>query len=403
MKSILIGIVLTILSISVFAQERFDNLFTKKTNSSVSQISTQTQLNSMASAQVLEINLAVLRQLKITENSFELTLPTKNGDVMLLLEKTEITSPDFKVTTPTGEVKVKLPTFYKGKIKGEQKSFAAITVTDNTFEGLISGQKINLTIGKIKNQRGSLHVIYDTGDIQNNTPICAGEVTKQIEGVVEKSNMESVQTTLCKAVEIYFEADYQTYLDNGSSVTNVANMLTSLFNNVVQLYAAEDVNVIMSELFIWTSTDPYASSGNTSAMLTALDNHWNTNGNNFNGDIVHLVSTRGLLGGVAYYLSDPSIALFNGMESRAVFMECLDTKQYAKGLSTSLSTEVENIPTFSWNVEVVAHELGHNFGLPHTHSCTWSNGSATGPIDNCVSAEGSVHQVQLPRQVGAPS
>lgn len=387
MKSILLGIVFSILSFSLFAQIRINDLFVKRTSQSVSDIRTQNQLSTMTSAQLLELNVHVIKTLKNQNNTFELTLPTKNGDLLLVLEKTEITTFDFKVNTPQGEVKVKLPTFYKGIIKGEQKSFVALTVTDNTFEGLISGQKLNLTVGRIKNQRGSLHIVYESGDIQNTTPICGGEVTKQIEGVVEKSNAESVNTTLCKAVEIYFEADYQTYIDNGNSVTNVANMVTSIFNNVVQLYANEDVNVIMSELFVWVTPDPYASSASTSTMLTALDSHWNNNGNNFNGDIVHLVSTRGLNGGVAYFYTSGFPSVYNGMASRAVFASC--EKSAAKGLSTSLSTSVVNIPTFSWNVEVVAHELGHNFGLPHTHSCTWSNGTTIGPIDNCVSAEGS--------------
>jgi hypothetical protein len=44
-----------------------------------------------------------------------------------------------------------------------------------------------------------------------------------------------------------------------------------------------------------------------------------------------------------------------------------------------------NVPTYSWTINVVAHELGHNLGSPHTHSCTWSGG----PIDNCAAPEGT--------------
>ncbi|MBK9508902.1 MAG: hypothetical protein IPO04_05200 [Cytophagaceae bacterium] len=70
------------------------------------------------------------------------------------------------------------------------------------------------------------------------------------------------------------------------------------------------------------------------------------------------------------------------MQARAVFGNC--SKNYAKGLSTSLSSTVNNIPTFSWNVEVMTHEIGHNFGLPHTHNCSWSDGvNPPNAIDNC--------------------
>jgi predicted Zn-dependent protease len=41
----------------------------------------------------------------------------------------------------------------------------------------------------------------------------------------------------------------------------------------------------------------------------------------------------------------------------------------------------EELPMFSWDVEVITHELGHLFGSPHTHGCYW-NGNDTA-IDGC--------------------
>ncbi|MEL6277189.1 MAG: M12 family metallo-peptidase, partial [Bacteroidota bacterium] len=39
------------------------------------------------------------------------------------------------------------------------------------------------------------------------------------------------------------------------------------------------------------------------------------------------------------------------------------------------------VPTYSWSVNVLAHEMGHNLGSRHTHDCIWNNNNT--PIDGC--------------------
>ncbi|MCP9768829.1 hypothetical protein EGI22_12960 [Lacihabitans sp. LS3-19] len=379
----LLFLIFLIIQVSSIAQTNIFNLFSKKTINNINSLELKTSVSRISSGQILALNTEINNQLYSQKDFYQLAIPTKNGDLVLELEPATITSPDFKVMTPQGEYKMDLPSFYRGKIKGDPKSFVSITVTKNSVEGLIQNDKINLTLGKIKSNKENFHIVYNTNEIQNNTPICAGEVMKQVEVLPDASNKQ-VSVSTCKTVEIFLEADYQMYLDWGSNATTVTNQMTSIFNNVATLYFNEGVSIVLSSLFVWTTSDPYSSATTTSQSLDLLYNYWQGQGNSFNGDIAHLVSTKTLGGGVAYIIGgDP---VFNGMSTRAVFSNC--SKQYAKGLSANIKNSVTNIPTFSWNVEVIAHELGHNFGLPHTHSCDWSDGTNIGPIDNCYPSEG---------------
>ena len=52
-----------------------------------------------------------------------------------------------------------------------------------------------------------------------------------------------------------------------------------------------------------------------------------------------------------------------------------------------INSSYADVPTYSWTVDVIAHELGHLFGSQHTHACVW-NGNNTA-IDGCYTTEGN--------------
>lgn len=271
----------------------------------------------------------------------------------LNLHKVNILSEDFFVETSSGEIISNVEgTFYQGNIDNLPNSVATVSMykgdvicsfSDQTGNYEISGQKSKpYTLRLIPSERAVPFECY-TQDAPS--PVSVSESP----------------TVACKAIQIYFEADYKLYQDKGSSVTNTVNYITALFNQISMLYTNEQITVQISQIKVWNTPDPYIPYTNTSSVLNAFRN---TLGSNFNGNLAHFLSTRNLGGGIAY-------------------VDVLCIKQYAFGVS-AITTTFQNVPTYSWSVEVVTHELGHNIGSWHTQSCNWPNGA----LDNCVPTEG---------------
>jgi hypothetical protein len=151
------------------------------------------------------------------------------------------------------------------------------------------------------------------------------------------------------------------FLDKGSSTINVVNYVSGIYNQVVILYANETITTLISEIFVWTSADPYIGLSGSSAHL----NDFRVNRPVIDGDLGHLLSTKSInVGGIAY-----------------VDVLCNNAYRYA---FSNIDNTYSNFPTYSWTVMVVTHEMGHNLGSPHTQNCGWVGGA----LDNCYTTEG---------------
>ena len=325
---------------------------------------------------LLNVNKSQVNALEATNAGLvTLSIPQEGrADIALELVEVHPFAADFSVKiAPTMEtVKVNTGKHYRGIIKGQKSSVAAVSVINGEIIGFISHPmaKGNLVIGKLEND--TRHILYQDDQISSlfSFDCQAKDNTVQYTKEQLRGSSDGSARALSDCVRLYLEVDHDIYLNKGSSVPNVTSFVTGLFNQVSTLYANEQINTVVSEIVVWTVPSPY--NGTTSiAMLNAFTAYRQ----GFNGDLAQLLSYKAS-GGVAYV---------DGL--------CRSNPDYSMSYAGIQST-YQNVPTYSWSVEVCTHEFGHLFGSQHTHACVW-NGNNTA-IDGCYTTEGGCPNPGLP-------
>jgi len=256
--------------------------------------------------------------------------------------------------------------YYRGIVHGDVNSVASFSFFQNEATGIVSADGIaNLVIGKLDRPQNIVdYVIYSDADMRvPNGFNCTIKEDKPSPGNHDPGSRQ-VLTDRC--VTMYFEIDYNLYLAHSSSVTALTNWFTAVFNNVQTLYANDDITVSLKSIYIWTQQDPYEGIGTDSGAYLSKFHQVRPV---FDGDVGQLIGVDpGGLGGVAVSI--------NGLCS-----------QYNYSYS-DVDNSFSNVPTWSWTVQVITHEMGHLLGSPHTHGCYW-NGNNTA-IDGCGTQAGYV-------------
>ncbi len=303
--------------------------------------------------------------------SFSFRFENKRWDIELT--RADIFSGGFFVTTGSDPGKkynyTNASLHYRGAIRNSPGSFAAVSILADKLVAVIADENGNINVGAINTPEARLtneHIIYRDTDLRIHNEFACGttDATATIENPVPVYPASVTAATInAEPVDMYFEADYATYTNNGSSVTNTVNYVTALFNVVRTIYENDSVNTKLSAIKVWNVADPYVSISTTSPLLSAFSANM---ANGFPGDLAHFLSQRGLGGGIAY----------------------VDVLCSSNGLKTAVSGNLSNsfslFPTYSWSAMVITHEAGHNIGSPHTQSCGWPGGA----IDNCYTTEG---------------
>lgn len=320
----------------------------------------QRHLDYISDQKYYEVNTAAINSILAEQPSLlEFSLPGFNDlPVDFEVYRADVFAAGYQLRTSDGRTLGRQGNyaFYRGTIKGEPNSLVILTIFEGELRLLVSDSRTNYRVQKTEED---LYVAFDEEDIRVQKPFECGVDDNYVYDHPEEENIQGRTSSSGNCVEIYFETDLATYQEQNSSVAQTESYIVAIFNEVATLYENEDIPISISEIFVWTTTDPYAGLNSTIAILNEFTDQVASNG--YNGRLAHFVSTRSG-GGVAW-------------------LDVLCSTTIPTAVSMGLSQSVTPFPNYSWNVEVVAHEMGHNFGSRHTHHCSW-NGNNT-QIDDC--------------------
>ena len=232
----------------------------------------------------------------------------------------------------------------------------------------------------VMHKAGTRYVLADMNQLLHHEPFECGVVdSEKLPDHSYRKQRSSAARMDGGCVEIALDLDFFTW-SSFNNVDNATEWALAIMAGVEAIYTQELNGLALlqaSYVHIWQTSDPMSAYvQDAGAMLDSFRNTWLTNSalNSVQRDMTHLISKRTNTG-------TGGIAWLN-----------VNCGSYAYGFSANLTnTTNSNINSYSWNLDVVSHELGHNFGADHTHWCGWTgspahpNGTAGGAIDDCYS------------------
>jgi len=287
-----------------------------------------------------------------------LTLPWENGSSITLdLVPAKNFSEGFQVHTASSggaAFESDKGVHYWGIVQNNPASLVTLSLFDGEIMGMVEVNNERFTIGALPASQDKTHILFKNSDVKN-APGFTCYTDDELHRIGEAASSADRSSGPDNCVRMYVETDY-TLFQNKGSVASVVSYMTGVFSQVSALYTNESINLVLHDLYVWDVVDPYTGP----SSLDYLNQFRDAKNGVYNGDLAHLVGINNL-GGIAY-------------------LDVLCNGYYGVGYSSIYST-YSNVPTYSWTVEVLTHEIGHNLGSPHTHACAW-NGNNTA-IDGC--------------------
>lgn len=294
--------------------------------------------------------------------------------VDLLVERFDVLAPGASVVVASADgehpLEVNDVSLYRGYVLGKRDSRVFLSLSRRAQHGFIMLEGRTFIISSGPPASLLAPMLFDLNELANDDSTdgshrgfeCFTDTSHFIPpdpyGTDDYGEDPSAYGARCRVAQVAVDTDweYTGWIFGGDTQASASYALT-LFGAVSEIYT-RDVNTRLeiSYLRVWDAdVDPYAGGG-----LGEFQNHWNAHMRHIPRHAAHILSPM-YGGGVAYL---PGLCNWG----------------YEYGLSGALGGyfpyPLRDRDQRNWDPFVVAHELGHNFGAPHTHD-------HQPPIDGC--------------------
>jgi len=353
----------------------------------VAPVFAQVQSHSLSGS---ELNYQSVREYELGDHVRIEHMNTPDGIVQLELDRVQVLADDAQliVGSNDGQSELARPKVIvlSGIVAGDASSMAYLAISPYGINGFIElhGELTSISTGPYAQEKDLADALRSARMSELIKPeemradVCgytAGDTALEPSGpAIEYAPRADRGAATCRIAAIAIETDWE-FTDRifGGNTNASAAYVVSLMGAISEIYE-RDVNVRLSIPFlrVWADdSDPYSVAAGD--PLDLVRDEWNATMGSVDRTLVHYLTGRTdtSYGGVAY-------------------LSVLCNESFGYGVSAyingSFPYPLVDHNGGNWDVVVVSHELGHNFGTSHTHNYSPQiDGCGTG---DCSSAFG---------------
>lgn len=199
---------------------------------------------------------------------------------------------------------------------------------------------------------------FTCGVSDDNLPHETIEQLKNLPQIIAQNKLRAKAIDDFYICRVAVDIDFQTFSKYGGDTLIIKNEVANMIQKTSKIYEKEiSTKLVLVNVNIWKeqSKDPYNNISDIFQLLDKLRNTYSSSAlSRIQADVVMYLPSKGFTGAGGVASGKYNVSPWNG-------------------------------------ISTIAHEIGHNFGSPHTQSCNWPGG----PIDYCYAAEGTCYTQAL--------